>query len=253
MSHQHRQDVTPRMGLLGLWSCVLLCSILYAVGSTAQTVPASSQTDSGTSPTQPQERFLQHFISQSLSKEATPSGGAPASPAPSTPAAVAVAPPTASALPAPPPQVDLTTTTLKMVLALAGMLGVLGGIAYGVRRYLHDQSPVGKRSALLRVLARVPLTPKASVALVEVPGKIVVIGITGTSLTALGEVVTPVVVPHAPPAGAETEALPTSPRRSFAATLDERSETLEAEAHNTEAFVRVSEAIQQKVSRLKQL
>ena len=140
-----------------------------------------------------------------------------------------------------------------MVLALGAMLGLLVLVAYGMRRYLLDQNPVGKRQAGLRVLGRVSLTAKASVALVEAAGKVFVVGITGTTLTALGELPASALMPPSAPAGPSTEALPTTLPTSFAATLDEQSASLGAPSGHAEMFLRVSETIQQKISRLKQL
>jgi len=134
---------------------------------------------------------------------------------------------------------------MKMVLSLGGILAllVLGG--YVMRRYLLTQTFLGKRNAQMRVLSRLNITSKAGVALLEVPGKILVIGITGSTLVALGEVATDTT----PLAEWPTEALPAS----FATTLDNSTDHLAAEDKTEDIFLKVSEAIQQKVSRLKQL
>ncbi|MGE3540107.1 MAG: flagellar biosynthetic protein FliO [Candidatus Tectimicrobiota bacterium] len=260
MSRQHRQDVMPGCGLLGLCSALLVYSCLCTGSALAQPATALSPAEAAPSQAQPQERFLQHFMNQSLGKEASQSGAGPtppsAIPAPASPLPAAA--PATPALPSAPPPVDLTTTTLKMVLALGAMLGLLMLVGYGLRRYFLDQSPLSKRQGALRVIGRVSLTPKASVALLEVPGKVLVVGITGTSLTALGEVALPLTA--APAAardtiGADPESV-AAPVASFAATLDAQRQPLgtppEPPEH-ADMLLRVSEAIQQKVSRLKQL
>jgi len=132
-----------------------------------------------------------------------------------------------------------------MVLSLTGilLLLVLGG--YVIRRYLLDQTFLGKRNALMRVLARINITPKAGVALLEVPGKVLVIGITGNTLVALGELTTATTPPLEQPMA---EPLP-----SFATTLDTSIGSLTEEEKPADVLLKVSEAIQQKMSRLKQL
>src|SRR5262244_1720384 len=129
------------------------------------------------------ERFLQNVISQSLG-QGSPAPVAP--PAPPSPGPQSAVPSTQ------PPQVtgDLAAATLKMVLSLGGILGllVLGG--YVIRRFWLDQTFLGKRTPMMRVLARVNITPKAGVVLLEVPGKVLVIGLTGNAIVALGELST---------------------------------------------------------------
>jgi flagellar biogenesis protein FliO len=184
------------------------------------------------------ERFLQNVISQSLGQ----GGLAPG--APPVPALPAPQP----AVPSPqPPQAtgDLTTATLKMVLSLGGILGllVLGG--YVIRRFWLDQTFLGKRTPMMRVLARVNITPKAGVALLEVPGKVLVIGLTGNTMVALGELTTATIQPLAHP--------PVETPSSFASTLDTSMGSCVEEEQGADALLKVSEAIQQKMRRLKQL
>ena len=132
-----------------------------------------------------------------------------------------------------------------MVLSLGGilLLLVLGG--YVIRRYLLDQTFLGKRNALMRVLARINITPKAGVALLEVPGKVLVIGITGHTLVALGELTTAIT----PALERPTEELPSA----FATALDTSTGSPADEKEPADVLFKVSEAIQQKMSRLKQL
>jgi flagellar biogenesis protein FliO len=184
------------------------------------------------------ERFLQNVISQSLGQ------GSPAPVAPTTPPS----PGLQSSGPSPqPPQAtgDLTAATLKMVLSLGGVLGLLVVGGYVLRRFWLDQTFLGKRTPMMRVLARVNITPKAGVALLEVPGKVLVIGLTGSTMVALGELTTAAIPPLERP--------PVETPSSFASALDTSTGNLADEAKGADALLKVSEAIQQKMRRLKQL
>jgi flagellar biogenesis protein FliO len=114
-----------------------------------------------------------------------------------------------------------------------------------VRRYLFSQTFLSKRPAPLRVLARTHLTPKAVVALLEVPGKTLVIGVTGSTVVTLGEAAMDVAENDVPPA------MHSSP--SFVTTLEESTHNLHDAEQSDETLLQVSERIQRKVSRLKQL
>jgi hypothetical protein len=122
---------------------------------------------------------------------------------------------------------------------------------------------LGKRPHPLRVVARAHITPKAAVALVEVPGKLLVVGVSGSTLVPLGEVATEAAVQPQP---APETAPPT-----FAAALEQHVQALEppvacsvplAEEPEPQAppsepedhaFVQWSAQIQRKLSQLKQL
>jgi flagellar biogenesis protein FliO len=132
-----------------------------------------------------------------------------------------------------------------MVLSLGGILGllVLGG--YVIRRFWLDQTFLGKRTPMMRVLARVNITPKAGVALLEVPGKVLVIGLTGSTMVALGELTPATIQPFEHP--------PVETPSSFASTLDTSMGSCVEEEKGADALLKVSEAIQQKIRRLKQL
>ena len=184
------------------------------------------------------ERFLQNVISQSLGQ---------GSPAPAVPIAPPSPGPQSTVPSAQPPQAtgDLTAATLKMVLSLGGILGllVLGG--YVIRRFWLDQTFLGKRTPMMRVLARVNITPKAGVALLEVPGKVLVVGLTGSTMVALGELS----ITTTPPLDQPSVETPSS----FASALDMSTESLADEGKGADTLLKVSEAIQQKMRRLKQL
>jgi len=132
-----------------------------------------------------------------------------------------------------------------MVLSLGGILGllVLGG--YVIRRFWLDQTFLGKRTPMMRVLARVNITPKAGVALLEVPGKVLIIGLTGSTMVALGELSPATTLPRGQ--------APVEAPSSFASALDTSTGSRADEEKGADALLKVSEAIQQKMRRLKQL
>lgn len=240
---------TPRR-LTWLWMVsvggLLLAGLLpmsHAAERDGTPPPASPTEKSQTN----QEVFLQHFISRSLVPETSTQSVSTASS--DTPQAVSPQPSQASA-PAPSfdtleqPTRELTMAATKMVLSLAAMLILLIGGAYLVRRYVLRQTSAGKRGKLLRVVAKAPLTPKTSVALVEVPGKVIVVGVTGTALSALGEITSEAMLQHEQAAEATA---------SFAAALDQHTRTLEEQEGTDNDVLHVPEAIQKKVRGLKRL
>ena len=234
------EEMTGARGRLGRGVVVGACLLRLLVGGEATVShaaePAAPAPAVQSMPQPPNgERFLQNVISQSLG-QGSPAPTAPPSPGPQ------------SSGPSPQPVQatgDLTAATLKMVLSLGGILGllVLGG--YVIRRFWLDQTFLGKRTPMMRVLARVNITPKAGVALLEVPGKVLVIGLTGSTMVALGELTTATVP--------SLERPPVETPSSFASTLDTSTGSLADEEKGADVLLKVSEAIQQKMRWLKQL
>ena len=71
---------------------------------------------------------------------------------------------------------DLTVAAIKMILALAVVLAFL----WAAHRWLKRTLPSGNisgRQRLIKVISNQPLGMKKSVALVQVPGKVLVLGI----------------------------------------------------------------------------
>ena len=220
-------------------ACLLSLVVIGALSVSHAAEPAAPTPAVPSMPQPPNgERFLQNIISQSLGQGSPAPVAPPASPLPAPqPAVPSPQPPQATA--------DLTAATLKMVLSLGGMLGllVLGG--YVIRRCWLDQTFLGKRTPMMRVLARVNITPKAGVALLEVPGKVLVIGLTGSTMVALGELTTTIISPLEHP--------PVETPSSFASALETSTGSCVDEEKGADALLKVSEAIQQKMRRLKQL
>jgi flagellar biogenesis protein FliO len=228
----------PGLGVV-VGACLLRLLIVSEV-TVSQAAESAAPTPAAQSMPQPPngERFLQNVISQSLGQGSAAPVAPPAPPSPGPQSAVpSTQPPQATG--------DLTAAALKMVLSLGGILGllVLGG--YVIRRFWLDQTFLGKRTPMMRVLARVNITPKAGVALLEVPGKVLVIGLTGSTMVALGEL-----------SSATSPALerpPVEMPSSFASALDTSTGSLADEGKGADTMLKVSEAIQQKIRRLKQL
>ena len=233
--------------LLGLLAIgLLLVGGKGALATTAEPRAAPSSSEPTPAPGASQERFLQHFISRSLvqttADERQTSAATPAASAPQHQRAVAS---TTAMAPSLELGASLGSTVTTMVLALGAILGCLLLAAYLLRRYLFSQTAFGKRATSLRVLARAHLTPKAVVALLEVPGKTLVIGVTGSTIITLGEVALDTENKDAPPSNTHGT--------SFAVTLEQSANALNDASPGDETLLQVSERIQRKVSRLKQL
>jgi flagellar biosynthetic protein FliO len=85
---------------------------------------------------------------------------------------------------------ELWFSALKMIASLAAVLGGLGIAVALARRYLRRAAgPGGER--LIRVLAAHPLGVKKSVALVEVPGSVLVLGVSGERIQLLSRIDAP--------------------------------------------------------------
>ena len=82
---------------------------------------------------------------------------------------------------------DLFSTALKMLAALGLVLGGLGIFFYITKRVLRKDF-AGSRDKLIRVLANQYIGLKKSIALVEVPGAVLVIGISGDSIRLLTKI-----------------------------------------------------------------
>jgi flagellar biogenesis protein FliO len=138
-----------------------------------------------------------------------------------------------------------------------------------VRRFFLTQQPFGKRAHPLRVLARAYITPKVAVALLEVPGKLLVVGVTGSTLVSLGEVATEAVELPQPETAAQPLGFAAALAQSVQALAQPRSAEPPPEAlpapgeqdpeaepepgQGEQAFLRLSEQIQRRLSTLKQL
>jgi len=88
------------------------------------------------------------------------------------------------------PAPDLLPSALNMAAALAAVLGGLFLLLHLGRRYLQRPAAAGGRP-LVRVVASHPLGLKKSVALVEVPGAVLVLGLSGDRIQMLTRIEDP--------------------------------------------------------------
>ena len=84
-------------------------------------------------------------------------------------------------------QPDFFTTAIKMFSALLLVLGIFLGTFYLLRRVMkRDGADPGKKN--IRVIDRNYIGVKKSVALVEVPGKVLVLGVTNDHISFLTQI-----------------------------------------------------------------
>ena len=82
---------------------------------------------------------------------------------------------------------EFTITLIKMLGFLLLMAGGAAGVLFLFKRATRSAGPASGRQ-LINVLSTRPLAPKKSVALIQVPGDILVVGIAGDSLTLLSKI-----------------------------------------------------------------
>jgi flagellar biosynthetic protein FliO len=84
---------------------------------------------------------------------------------------------------------DLLLSSLKMVAALAVVLALMLGCFYVFKKTLGPKMGFTGKDRLIRVLSSAYLGPKKSIALVEVSGETLVLGIAGEQITLLSKMV----------------------------------------------------------------
>ena len=82
---------------------------------------------------------------------------------------------------------DLFTTAMKMLSALGIVLGGMFVLFYFMKRYLKRDT-IGSTEKLIKVLASSYIGIKKSIALVEVPGAVLVVGITHDNISLLSKI-----------------------------------------------------------------
>lgn len=82
---------------------------------------------------------------------------------------------------------DLISTALKMLVSLAIVLGGMFVTFYFMKRLLNKKV-AGSEDKLIRVLANTYIGVKKNISLVEVPGALLVIGITNDNISLLSKI-----------------------------------------------------------------
>lgn len=83
---------------------------------------------------------------------------------------------------------DFWESLIRMVSALAAVLGLMMVLALAARRWLGGRVLAGADTPLVQVLGTGYLGPKKSVALVSVAGELLIVGSTADGLVPLGRV-----------------------------------------------------------------
>jgi flagellar protein FliO/FliZ len=88
--------------------------------------------------------------------------------------------------------ISLVSSFLKMIFALAIVLGLLIGVMYFIKNFMQRSAPSSDHQALINILSSRYLGPKSSIILVEVMGQVIVVGISGQQMTPLARIDDPV-------------------------------------------------------------
>lgn len=88
---------------------------------------------------------------------------------------------------------EMTTTAIKMVLSLVLVLAILWGLYRFTRRGLNA-GPAGANGPLIQVLANQYLGVKKSITLVQVPGAVLVLGVTADRVNLLSRIKDPEII-----------------------------------------------------------
>jgi flagellar biosynthetic protein FliO len=90
--------------------------------------------------------------------------------------------------------ISLVSSFLKMIFALAIVLGLLFGVMYFVKRFMSQVAPASDNQALINILSSRYLGPKSSIILVEVMDHVIVVGISNQQMTTLACIDNPLAV-----------------------------------------------------------
>lgn len=90
--------------------------------------------------------------------------------------------------------ISLVGSFLKMIFALAIVLGLLIGVMYFIKVFMQRTTPSADNSSLINVLSSRYLGPKSSIILVEVMDQVIVVGVSGQQMTPLAQILDPLAV-----------------------------------------------------------
>jgi flagellar protein FliO/FliZ len=91
-------------------------------------------------------------------------------------------------------EISLVSSFLKMIFALAVVLGLLIGVMYFVKIFMQQTSPVSDNQALINVVSSKYLGPKNRIILVEVLDQLLVVGISNQQMTTLAAIDDPLAI-----------------------------------------------------------
>jgi len=84
--------------------------------------------------------------------------------------------------------ISLLSSFMKMIFALAIVLGLLIGVMYFIKKFMQHSAPSADNQSLINILSSRYLGPKSSIILVEVMEQVIVVGITGQQMTPLARI-----------------------------------------------------------------
>ena len=90
--------------------------------------------------------------------------------------------------------ISLVSSFLKMIFALAIVLGLLFGVMYFVKRFMQQVAPTADNHALINIISSRYLGPKSSIILVEVMDRLIVVGISNQQMTTLACIDNPLAI-----------------------------------------------------------
>lgn len=90
--------------------------------------------------------------------------------------------------------ISLFSSFLKMIFALAIVLGLLIGVMYFVKRFMQRTDTGIDNQDLINVISSKYMGPKSSIILVEVLNQIIVVGVTNQQMTTLACIDDPLTV-----------------------------------------------------------
>lgn len=91
-------------------------------------------------------------------------------------------------------EISLVGSFLKMIFALAVVLGLLIGAMYFVRMFMQQTGPASDNQALIKVISSKYLGPKNRIILIEVLEQVLVVGISNQQMTTLAQIDDPLAV-----------------------------------------------------------
>jgi len=80
---------------------------------------------------------------------------------------------------------EFFASLVKMISALAVVLGVMLAGLWAIRKFMHKTGAKADEGRMIRVLSTRYLGPKSSILLLDVLGSVIVVGVTGTRMTLL--------------------------------------------------------------------